>query len=68
MNLGEDELSIPHHMEEKPINGIDNKKIFLKAIRKELAHRTFYARCELNSAFYINYYLMHTKSKIVYII
>ena len=29
MNLGEDELSIFHRVGKKPINGIDNSKIFL---------------------------------------
>ena len=36
MNLGEDDLSISHRIGEKPINGIDNRKIFLKPIRKQL--------------------------------
>ena len=30
MNLGEDELTIAHRIGEKPINGVENGKIFLK--------------------------------------
>ena len=60
MNLGEDEVSISHRIGEKPINVIDNRKIFLKPSRKELAHRIFYATWELNFPFYVNYYLIHT--------
>ena len=41
IKLGEDELSISHRVGEKTINGIDNLKIFLKPIRKELVHRIF---------------------------
>ena len=52
----------------KPINGVDNRKIFLKPTRKELVHRIFYATCKLNLPFYINYYLIHTRSRIAYII
>ena len=68
MNLGEDELTIAHRIGEKPINGVDNRKIFLKPTRKQLTHRFFYATCELNPPFYVNYYLIHTRSKIDYII
>ena len=35
MNLGEDELSISHRI------GIDNRKIFPKTTRRELAQRIF---------------------------
>ena len=58
MNLGEDEISVSHRMREKPINGIVNRKIFLKPTRKELAHRIFCATCELNHSFYVNCYLI----------
>ena len=34
INLGEDELFIAHRIGEKPINGIDNRKIFLKPSKK----------------------------------
>ena len=51
MNLSEDELPISYRMEEKPINGIDNRKIFLKPIIKELYHRIFYTTCELKPLF-----------------
>ena len=30
MNSGEDQLTIAHRIGEKPINGVDNRKIFLK--------------------------------------
>ena len=63
INLGEDELSIAHRIGEKPINGIDNRKIFIKPTRKELARRIFSATCELNPPFYVNYYIIHTRSK-----
>ena len=36
--------------------------------RKQLAHRIVYATWELNHPFYVNYYLIHTRSKIGYII
>ena len=39
MNLGGDELSISHRTAEKPINGIDNRNIFIKPTRKKLAHK-----------------------------
>ena len=68
INLGEDELSISHRIGEKPINGVDNRKIFLKPTKKELTHRIFYATCELNPPFYINHYIIHTRRKIDYII
>ena len=64
MNLGEDELIISLRMGEKPVNGIDNRKIFLQPTRKELAHRIFDATCELNPPFYVNYYLIHSRRKI----
>ena len=51
----------------KPINGNDNQKIF-KPTRKQLTHRIFYATCELNHPFYVNNYLIHTRSKIDYTI
>ena len=41
MNLVEDELTISHCMGDKPINGIDNRKIFLKPSKKEAAHQFF---------------------------
>ena len=56
MNMDEDELSISHRMGQKPINGVYNRKILLKPTRKELGHRSFYAICEINPPFYINYY------------
>ena len=68
MNLGKDELSIYDRMREKPINSLDNRKIFLKPTRKELAHRILCVTYKLNPPFYLNYYLIHTTSKIVYII
>ena len=34
MNLGGDELTIAHRIGEKSINGVDNRKIFLKPSRK----------------------------------
>ena len=68
MNLGEDELFIYHRMGGKPINGIDNQKIFKKQTRKELVHRIFYGTCELNPPFYVNYHLIHKRNKIDYII
>ena len=61
-------VSISHRIGKKPINGVDNRKIFVKPTRKELAHRILCATYELNPPFYINYYLIHTKSKIDYII
>ena len=67
MNSCEDELFISDRMREKLNNHIDNRKIFLKETRKELAHRIFDAICELNYPFYINYYLIHTTSKIAYL-
>ena len=67
MNLGEDELTIAYRIGEKPINDVDNRKIFLKPARKQLTHRILYATCELNPPFYVNYYLIHTRSKIDYI-
>ena len=60
MNSGEDELTISHRIEENPINGIDNRKIFLKTTRKQLPHRIFYKTCESNPPFYVNYYLIHS--------
>ena len=68
MNLGEDKLTIAHRIGEKPINSVDNRKICLKQSRKQLSHRISYATCELNPPFYVNYYLIHTRSKIYYII
>ena len=66
MNLIEDELHFSSH-ERKPINGIDIR-IILKLNRKELGHRIFYERCELNSTFYVDYYLIRARNKISYII
>ena len=68
MNLVEYELIIAHPIGEKPINGFDNGKIFLKPTRKQLTHRISYTTCELNPTFYVNYYFIHTRSKINYII
>ena len=69
MNLGEDKSSISHRIGEKPINGVDDRKIFLKPTRKELVHRIFYATCKLNPPFYANYNLLIlARSKIAYII
>ena len=68
MNLGEDEFTIAYRIGEKPINDVDNRKIFFKPIRKQLSHRIFYATRELNPPFYLNYYLIPTRSKIDYII
>ena len=62
MNLFEDELSISHHMEEKSINGAYNRKIFLIPTRKEVDYRILYATCEINTLFYVNYYLIHTRN------
>ena len=58
MNLGEDELTISQRMEEKPIESVHNRKIYLKSTRKQLAHRIFYAFCDLNPPMYVNYYLI----------
>ena len=66
MNIGEDKLSISHCMGGKPINNSDSRKIFLKLTRKKVARRIFCATCEQNSPFYVNYYIIHTKSKILY--
>ena len=33
-NLGEDESTIFDHIEEKPIDGVDNQNIFIKPTRK----------------------------------
>ena len=68
MNSGEDELSNSHGIGEKLINCVDNRKIFLKPTRKQLAYRIFHTTCELNLPFYVNYYFIHTRSKIGYII
>ena len=68
MNLGEDELTIVYRIGRKPINGVDNRKMFLRPTRKQLTHRISYATCELNPRFYINYYLIRTRIKIDYII
>ena len=68
MNLGEDTLIIFHRIGEKPVNGVDNRNIFSKPTRRKPIHRIFYAICELNSPFYVNYYLIHTRNKIEYII
>ena len=68
MNLGEDGFTIAYHIGRNPNNDVDNRKIFLKPTRKQLTHRIFYATCELIPSFYVNYYLIHTKSKIDYII
>ena len=51
MNLGKHELTIAHRIGEKPINGVDNRKIFLRPTRKQLTHRNLYATCELNPSF-----------------
>ena len=67
MNLGENEISIFHHIREKPVNDIDNREIFLKPTRKQLILTNLYGTCELNPPFYENYYLIHTRSKIDYI-
>jgi len=66
--LGEDELFIAHRIGEEPITGIGNRKIFLRPTRKELARRIFYANCELDPPFYLNYCLIYTRRKIAYII
>ena len=34
MKLGENELTIAHRIGEKPINGVDTLKVFLKPTRK----------------------------------
>ena len=34
MNLGEDKLTIAHRIGEKSINGVDNRRMFLKPTRK----------------------------------
>ena len=66
MNFDKDELTNSHRMEEISINGVNNRKIFLKPTRKELSHRVFYSTCELNPPSYVNYYQIDTRSKIVY--
>ena len=68
MNLGEDELFISHRMVVKSINGVHDRKIFLKTTRKELTHRICHATCEVNPPFYINYYLIHTRCEFRYFI
>ena len=68
INLDEDDLSIAHRIGEKPNKGNDNRKIFIKPVRKELSRRIFYAVCEFNPPFYVNYYLIYTRRKIAYII
>lgn len=68
INLGDDEITIAHRIGEKPNNAIDNRKIFIKPSRKELARRIFNATCEFNPPFYVNYYLIYTRRKIAYII
>ena len=64
MKLGEDELIMAHRIGEKPFNGIVNREIFLKPIRKQPTPRFFYATCELNSTFYVNYYLIHKELRL----
>ena len=64
MNLDEDELTVANRIGEKPINGVDNRKIFFKPTRKPLSHRIFHATYELNPPFYVNYYLVHARRKI----
>ena len=64
MNLGEEELTISHRMGEKPINGVNNRKIFFKPTGKQLTYRIFHANCELEPPFCVNYYVIHTRSKI----
>ena len=68
INLGDDEISIAYRIGEKPNNAIDNRKIFIKPTKKELARRIFQASCEFNPPFYVNYYLIYTRRKIAYII
>ena len=55
-------------METKPINGADNRQIFLKPSEKQQTLRIFNANCELNPSFCVKYYLIHTRSMIDYII
>ena len=64
MNLGEDELTISHRIEKKPINGVDNQKIFIKPSKIQLTHRIFYTIYEVNPPFHVNYYLIYSRSKI----
>ena len=64
MNLGEDELTIAHRIGEKLINAVHNRKIYFKPTRKQLSNRILYASRELNLPFYVNYYLIHIRSKI----
>ena len=68
MNFSEDESTISHHIENETVDGVDKRKIFVKPIRKYLAHRILYATCELNPPFSVDYYLIHTRSNIAYII
>ena len=68
MNFDEDELSISHRIGEKPIDVVDNRNKFSKPTSKRVSHRIFYTTCELNPPFYVNHYLIHTRSKIAYII
>ena len=67
MNLDEAELTVAHHIGEKPTNGVDNRKIFFKPTRKQLSYRMFHASCEQNPPFYVNYYSAYTRRKIDYI-
>ena len=68
MNLDEDELTVAHRIGEKPINVVDDRKIFFKPTRKQLSHRIFHASCELNPLFYVNYHLVYTRIKTDYVI